>query len=135
MYFWGAFHCCENIGTSWIIYESSISHSSSIFQLQAALEKEQNLEQNVDDDSGDQEALLIDNSGHLSESLTSLTSQLNEVTVCGDSSIVTPTSETVEGSDPAGSGQDIDKRIRALKKKVSELFFPTFCIRLVWSLL
>ncbi|KAF7803652.1 partner of Y14 and mago-like [Senna tora] len=85
-------------------------------RLQAALEKEKNLEQTVDE--GNQEALPVNNSGHISESATSLTTQLNELTVSGDPSIITSTSETVEGSDLAGPGQDIDKRIRALKKKI-----------------
>ncbi|XP_028800938.1 partner of Y14 and mago [Neltuma alba] len=86
-------------------------------RLQTALEKEKNLEQTGDDDNSNQEELSVNNSGHISESVTSLTSHLNELAVSRDSSIVTPALETAEGSDPAGS-QDIDKRIRALKKKI-----------------
>ena len=90
---------------------------SSILFLQAALEKEKNLESTTAEDSTKQE-VHVNDSGHKSESVKSLTSQMNELAVSGNPSIVTPLSDSVEGSDPAGAGQDIDKRIRALKKKV-----------------
>lgn len=83
-----------------------------IYFLQAANEKEINLEPNVAEDSRKQEAVIVENSIH------SLTSQVNKLTVSGDSSAVAPTVNSVEASDPNVMGQDIDKKIRALKKKV-----------------
>ncbi|XP_045817822.1 partner of Y14 and mago-like [Trifolium pratense] len=67
---------------------------------------ESNLEPTVVEDSIKQEAVV------------SLTSQINELAVSGDTSIVTPTTNSVEASEPIGSAQDLDKRIRALKKKI-----------------
>ncbi|KAI9087173.1 hypothetical protein K1719_030808 [Acacia pycnantha] len=82
---------------------------------QATLEK--NLEQTGDEDSSNPEEVPDNNSDHISESFTSLTSQLNDLAVSRDSSIVTTALETEEVPDPVGT-QDIDKRIRALKKKI-----------------
>ncbi|XP_061337212.1 partner of Y14 and mago isoform X2 [Gastrolobium bilobum] len=73
-------------------------------RLQASLEKEKSSEPSSSD--------------HTSESVHSLASQMNELAVSGNSSIVTPDADSVEGSEPIGSGQDIEKRIRALKKKI-----------------
>ncbi|XP_057431958.1 partner of Y14 and mago isoform X2 [Lotus japonicus] len=81
-------------------------------RLQAALDKDSNVAQ----DSGEQETLAtVENSSHSSEPVHSLTTQMNELAVSGDSSIVTPAANSVDGSE---SGQDIEKRIRALKKKI-----------------
>ncbi|CAL5183134.1 unnamed protein product [Lathyrus oleraceus] len=74
--------------------------------------KETNLEPTLVEDSIKQEAVVVENAVH------SLTSQINELAVSGDSSIVTPTNNSVEASEPIGSAQDLDKRIRALKKKI-----------------
>lgn len=52
-----------------------------------------------------------------SESVKSLTSQMNELAVSVNSVLSTP-ADLTEASDPCASSQDIDKRIRALKKKV-----------------
>lgn len=80
--------------------------------------KETNLEEpTVVEDSRKQENVIVENSVH------SLTSQINELAVSGDTSIVTPTTNSVEASEPIGSAQDLDKRIRALKKKVPILCF------------
>lgn len=48
----------------------------------------------------------------------SLTSQINELAVCASPAGGTPPSESTERTTSGGSGQDIDKKIRALKKKV-----------------
>lgn len=74
--------------------------------------KESNLESTVVEDSRKQENVIVENSVH------SLASQINELAVSGDTSIVTPTTNSVEASEPTGSAQDLDKRIRALKKKI-----------------
>ncbi|WJX33646.1 hypothetical protein P8452_21834 [Trifolium repens] len=63
-------------------------------------EKESNLEPTVAEDSIKQEAIAVEN-------VHSLTYQINELAVSGDTSIVTPTT----------------KKIRALKKKVLVLCF------------
>lgn len=86
--------------------------------LQASNDKETNLEPTVAEDSRKQEATSVENSVH------SLTSQINELAVSDDSSIITPTTaNSGEASEPTGSAQDIDKRIRALKKKVLQICF------------
>ncbi|XP_061337211.1 partner of Y14 and mago isoform X1 [Gastrolobium bilobum] len=87
-------------------------------RLQASLEKEKSSEPSVAEDSQSQEAEIVESSDHTSESVHSLASQMNELAVSGNSSIVTPDADSVEGSEPIGSGQDIEKRIRALKKKI-----------------
>lgn len=74
--------------------------------------EETNLEPTVVEDSRKRENVIVENSVH------SLTSQINELAVSGDTSIVTPTTNSVEASEPIGSAQDLDKRIRALKKKI-----------------
>ncbi|TKY71314.1 Partner of Y14 and mago [Spatholobus suberectus] len=86
-------------------------------RLQAVLEREKNLKPTVAvavavaGDSAKQETVVVD----ASESVHSLTSRMNELAV---SSVVTPTPDSVEASEPTGTGLDIDKRIRALKKKI-----------------
>ncbi|CAL0306526.1 unnamed protein product [Lupinus luteus] len=87
-------------------------------RIQAALGKEKDLESTTAEDSAKQEVVSIINSGHTSESVNSLTSRINELAVSGNSSIVTPTSNSVDGSAQICSTQDVDKKIRALKKKI-----------------
>ncbi|XP_045817477.1 partner of Y14 and mago-like [Trifolium pratense] len=64
------------------------------------------------------EPTVVEDSSIKQEAVVSLTSQINELAVSGDTSIVTPTTNSVEASEPIGSAQDLDKRIRALKKKI-----------------
>ena len=54
---------------------------------------------------------------HGSESVESVASQMNELTVTENPTTVTPP-ESIECLNPGGAAPDIDKRIRALKKKV-----------------
>lgn len=87
--------------------------------MQASLEKGNTDSTMPEDGESEKQKMLPDNnSDHSSESVKTLTSQMNELAVAGNPSIVNPPSDTVEGSDSIGPGQDIDKRIRALKKKV-----------------
>ena len=72
---------------------------------QTALDKGKNLEQMVDG------VLSAEDVNHGSEFVESVASQMNELTV-------TPPSESIECLNPGGAAPDIDKRIRALKKKV-----------------
>ncbi|TQD97596.1 hypothetical protein C1H46_016770 [Malus baccata] len=80
-------------------------------RIQAALEKEKTSE------SGETKEEEVENLGHVSEAVESLASQMNELGV-SSSPLVTPPSDSTENSSPAGPAQDIDKRIRALKKKI-----------------
>ncbi|XP_016646857.1 PREDICTED: partner of Y14 and mago [Prunus mume] len=83
-------------------------------RIQAALEKEKTSE------SGEtkEEEAPVENLGHASESVKSLTSQMNELGVSSSPALVTPPSDSTEDSNPGGPVQDIDKKIRALKKKI-----------------
>ncbi|ONI35963.1 hypothetical protein PRUPE_1G562800 [Prunus persica] len=83
-------------------------------RIQAALEKEKTSE------SGEtkEEEAFVENLGHVSESVKSLTSQMNEFGVSSSPALVTPPSDSTEDSNPGGPVQDIDKKIRALKKKI-----------------
>jgi partner of Y14 and mago protein len=53
-----------------------------------------------------------------SESVKQLMSQMNELAVSANATVITPPSDSTEGSNSENPVQDIDKRIRALKKKV-----------------
>ncbi|TQD99940.1 hypothetical protein C1H46_014444 [Malus baccata] len=81
-------------------------------RIQAALEKEKTSE------SGETKEEEVENLGHVSEAVESLASQMNELGVSSSPPLVTPPSDSTEDSNPAGPAQDIDKRIRALKKKI-----------------
>ncbi|CAL8108023.1 unnamed protein product [Prunus armeniaca] len=65
-----------------------------------------------------EEEAPVENLGHASESVKSLTSQMNELGVSSSPALVTPPSDSTEDSNPGGPVQDIDKKIRALKKKI-----------------
>lgn len=79
---------------------------------QAALDKDKNLEDTVDG------VLSAEDMNHGSESVESVASQMNELTVNENPTTVTPPSESIECLNTGGAAPDIDKRIRALKKKV-----------------
>lgn len=86
-------------------------------RLQAALEKEKTLEEGETGETKEEE-LPAQVVGHASASVESLTSQMNELGVCSNPALVTPSSDSTEDSNPGGPVQDIDKKIRALKKKI-----------------
>ncbi|XP_065872363.1 partner of Y14 and mago [Euphorbia lathyris] len=89
-------------------------------RLQAALEKGKNLEGSSDGDIKREEDELLDEGvGHASESAKSLISQMNDLAVSANSVVSTPADST-EDLDPNAPSQDIDKRIRALKKKIRQ---------------
>ncbi|KAJ0009697.1 hypothetical protein Pint_32897 [Pistacia integerrima] len=85
---------------------------------QAALEKDKNLEATVDGETNQEEVELAENISHGLESAESLTSQMNELCVSTNEVLEIPPSDTKGASDAVALSQDIDKRIRALKKKV-----------------
>ncbi|KAK2664732.1 hypothetical protein Ddye_003306 [Dipteronia dyeriana] len=86
-------------------------------RLQAALGKDKNPDAMADGETIKEEALLAENVGHGSESVKSLSSQMNELSVSANPVVVTPPSDAKD-SDTGAPGQDIDKKIRALKKKI-----------------
>ncbi|KDP43633.1 hypothetical protein JCGZ_16920 [Jatropha curcas] len=87
-------------------------------RLQAALEKGKNLEALADGDVTNEELLPAEDFGHAAESVKSLTSQMNELGVSANSAVSTPPVDSAETLDLNAPSQDIDKKIRALKKKI-----------------
>lgn len=88
------------------------------FILQAALEKDKNVEQGVAGEIQEEEVLQVEDLGTGLESVKQLASQMNELTVSENANIISPPLEATEGSNSGNPIQEIDKRIRALKKKV-----------------
>lgn len=93
--------------------------------LQAALEKEKNLEQVEAEETEREDSIPIGDVAHESESVKPLISQMNELAVSSSPTLVTPPDST-EDLNPGGPVQDIDKRIRALKKKVHYIMHLPF---------
>ncbi|XP_024449634.1 partner of Y14 and mago isoform X3 [Populus trichocarpa] len=83
---------------------------------QAALEKGKNTEA-IEDGNMVKGALPDEDLGHASDSVKSLTSQMNELAVSSNPAVVGPSSDLADASNMESPVQDIDKRIRALKKK------------------
>ncbi|CAI0439255.1 unnamed protein product [Linum tenue] len=86
-------------------------------RLQAALEKGKNSEGVSDVDVENEESQSTEDLGHTSKSVEALTSQMKAMAVSTNSIGVTPPVDSSEASCPEPAIQDIDKRIRALKKK------------------
>ncbi|KAL3620878.1 hypothetical protein CASFOL_035790 [Castilleja foliolosa] len=76
-------------------------------RLQAALDKNTNSEQNFDVSCS-----------NMSESVESVASKMNGLSLSGSASMVTPPDSSLECATPIEQVQDIDKKIRALKKKI-----------------
>ena len=70
------------------------------------------------DDEIKKEDLTEEDLGHGSESVKSLTSQMTDLAVSENPVPTSPPSNSVEASDAGTPVQDLDKKIRALKKKV-----------------
>ncbi|XP_021910069.1 partner of Y14 and mago [Carica papaya] len=85
---------------------------------QAALEKGKHLEEMTTGDMKNEEAVPAEDLGCGSESVKYLTSQINELTVSSSPTVAAPVTDSIESSEPGTLTQDIDKRIRALKKKI-----------------
>lgn len=90
----------------------------SSYTCQAALEKGKHLEEMTTGDMKNEEAVPAEDLGCGSESVKYLTSQINELTVSSSPTVAAPVTDSIESSEPGTLTQDIDKRIRALKKKV-----------------
>nr|XP_043627306.1 partner of Y14 and mago [Erigeron canadensis] len=69
-------------------------------------------------DKGKSEASSNEDVDHASECVESLVSQINDITISGNSSAANPPLNSTEGSATGDHVPDIDKRIRALKKKI-----------------
>ena len=103
-------------------------------QWQAALDKGKNLEKNEPS---------AEDSCQETEAVKSVVSQMNDLAVSVNSAVVTPPSNSTQCSTPDPI-PDIDKKIRALKKKVKFLmilgfnwmFMTLFCsiFYLVWEI-
>ncbi|XWS55206.1 hypothetical protein CRYUN_Cryun10bG0154700 [Craigia yunnanensis] len=89
-------------------------------RLQAALEMGKNSE-TVADDEIKKEDLTEEDLDHGSESVKSLTSQMTDLAVSQSPVPTSPPSNSVEASDVGTPVQDLDKKIRALKKKLLSL--------------
>ncbi|XWS62542.1 hypothetical protein CRYUN_Cryun06bG0020400 [Craigia yunnanensis] len=86
-------------------------------RLQAALEKGKNLD-TVAGDEIKKEDVLEEDLDDGSESVKSLTSQMTDLAVSQNPVPTSPPLNSVEASDAGAPVQDIDKKIRALKKKI-----------------
>ncbi|KAF9690197.1 hypothetical protein SADUNF_Sadunf01G0170600 [Salix dunnii] len=86
-------------------------------RLQAALEKGKNPEA-IEDGNMEKGALPDEDLAHGSDSVKLLTSQMNELAVSSNPAVVAPSSDLADASNMESPVQDIDKRIRALKKKI-----------------
>ncbi|CAN1164574.1 Partner of Y14 and mago [Linum perenne] len=85
-------------------------------RLQAAFERGNSSE---DVDVNSDEVQSIRDLGRTSKSVEALTSQMNEVAVSSKPIDMNPPVVSVDGSCPGDAVQDIDKKIRALKKKLN----------------
>lgn len=85
---------------------------------QAALEKGKNLEQTVAGEIIKEEPLPGEDLGAGLESVKQLTSHMNELAVSTNATLISPPLDSTVESNSGNPVQDIDKRIRALKKKV-----------------
>ncbi|KAI3445662.1 hypothetical protein Pfo_002327 [Paulownia fortunei] len=77
---------------------------------QASLDKGKNSEEN--------DILPADCSNDLPENIESVASKMNGLSFSGDATLATPPSGSTQCSTPVDQVQEIDKKIRALKKKI-----------------
>ncbi|CAN1813072.1 Partner of Y14 and mago [Linum perenne] len=88
---------------------------ASFIDIFAAFERGNSSE---DVDVNSDEVQSIRDLGRTSKSVEALTSQMNEVAVSSKPIDMNPPVVSVDGSCPGDAVQDIDKKIRALKKKI-----------------
>lgn len=74
-----------------------------------------------DGDIEKEEVLSAESASQGSETVESVASHMNELAISANHSAVTPPFDLPQSLDSGCSGPDIDKRIRALKKKVKHL--------------
>ncbi|RRT45748.1 hypothetical protein B296_00042561 [Ensete ventricosum] len=88
---------------------------------QAALEKEKNLDTEQDEVIKTELGPSAESIAQGEESVELVTDQIGRISVSATPVVVSPSTNTVEIPKPEFSGVDLDKRIRALKKKVSPI--------------
>lgn len=118
----------------WLIFAPFLSRAaifvvginSECFWLQAALDKGKNSEKNEDS---------AEDASQGSEPVDSVVSEMNDLAISSNSAVVTPPLDSSQCSTPSDPISDIDKRIRALKKKVTFLsslsfksIFTIYCV-------
>lgn len=86
--------------------------------MQAALEKGKNLEADGAGGIDEEERQPNEFSSNEQESVKALTTEMNELNVSPNAAGTVSSSDAQEGTNLSCPSQDIDKRIRALKKKV-----------------
>ncbi|KAF5743907.1 Partner of Y14-MAGO isoform 1 [Tripterygium wilfordii] len=86
-------------------------------RLQASLDKSKKVEAVVEEELM-KEVQPAEDPIHGSDSLKSLASQMNELAVSSNTATDTPLSSLTKASDQGAPPRDIDKKIRALKKKI-----------------
>ncbi|WOL03815.1 partner of Y14 and mago [Canna indica] len=85
---------------------------------QAALEKEQKLDVEQDEVIETEEVSSAENIAQREEALESVTEGISRVSVSEMPATASPSTERMETAKTESSGLDIDKKIRALKKKI-----------------
>ncbi|KAK6121299.1 hypothetical protein DH2020_044950 [Rehmannia glutinosa] len=78
--------------------------------------KEKRQQAAVDKDKNDD--LSADNTTDLPDTMETVSSKMNGLSLSGNASLVTPPTNSTECPTPEDQVQDIDKKIRALKKKI-----------------
>ncbi|XP_077224021.1 partner of Y14-MAGO isoform X2 [Tasmannia lanceolata] len=79
----------------------------------SASDKEKNMDSEA---TGDTPA--VEDTGPITEPIESVARQIDMLSISASPMVVGPSSDSTESSNPGGPGQDLDKRIRALKKKI-----------------
>ncbi|KAH6766956.1 partner of Y14-MAGO [Perilla frutescens var. hirtella] len=81
-------------------------------------EKRQQAALNKDTNSEQDDVQYADNSNNLTENVESTSIKMNELSLSGSASAITPPTNSADCSTSEDQVQDIEKKIRALKKKI-----------------
>lgn len=88
-------------------------------QVSLASDKGKNLDPDAAGEATTGDMVSADDAGQRLEAVESVADQMNKLAV-------SVTSDSMENSKPEGPGLDLDKKIRALKKKVNSQYFLAF---------
>lgn len=86
-----------------------------------ASDEEKNLDSKAAGEGRTEDLVSTEYVGQRSEVVESVAHQMNKLSVCTTPRLSIPPSVSTESSNPGGPGLDLDKKIRALKKKVNSL--------------